>query len=330
MSSSSTEGAARSTAAGLPLSVSVTPGWLTAPLLRGEVGVEGVDPMLTEAQGIDGNSRRMLDLAYDVAEMSLGTFVKAREQGVPIVALPIFTERRFTQPGLVATARSGIRTPEDFRGKRVAVNQLWTTSSIWHRGVLQQYHDVPQASVTWYTASAERMAGMTAPPGVIVQRLPEGVSPEDALLRGDVDAVLNSHPVDKLLAGHADLVRPYLDVPAAERAFVEATGVLPILHCVVMREDREREHPWLAGNLCRAFAAARARALAAGAPPPLLAGGSAAADAALFGMDIYPYGLEPNRRSLEAFLRMTYDLGLVARPLGVGDVLAPSASTFAG
>jgi 4,5-dihydroxyphthalate decarboxylase len=244
----------RSAATPLRLTLSVTRGSLTAPLLRGEVDVEGVELALNEAEGIDGNSRRMIELAYDVAEMSLGTFVKAREQGLPLVALPIFTERRFTQPGLAATVRSGIRAPEDFRGKRVAVNQLWVTSSIWHRGILQQYHGVPQASVTWYTASEERMAGMTAPPGVEVRRLPDGTRPEDALLRGEVDAILSSQPVDKLLRESDQVLRPYPDVAEAERAYYRATGVLPILHCVVMREDLD--------------CAARSRRRGSGRSPP--------------------------------------------------------------
>jgi 4,5-dihydroxyphthalate decarboxylase len=289
------------------------------------VAAEGVKLALNEAEGIDGNSRRMIDMAYDVAEMSLGTFAKAREQRLPLVALPIFTERRFTQPGLAAAVASGIRAPEDFRGKRVAINQLWATSFIWHRGILQQYHGVPQASVTWYTASEERMAGMTAPPGVEVRRLPEGTRPEEALLRGEVDAILSSQPVDKLLRENEQILRPYPDVAEAERAYYRATGVLPILHCVVMREDLEREHPWLATSLCRAFQAARERALATDPPRPLLAGGSREADAALFGSEPFPYGLARNRRSLEAFLEMTHSLGLVARPLTVDDVLARSA-----
>jgi 4,5-dihydroxyphthalate decarboxylase len=307
------------------LTLSAIPAPLTFPILRGEVAPEGVELTPNEAKTVDGNSRQMLNQAYDVAEMSLATYVKAREQGVPLIGLPIFTGRRFLQPGLVATKASGIRRPEDFRGKRVALPQMWMTSSVWHRGILDQHHGVPQESVTWYTAVEERMAGMTAPPGVEIRRLPEGTSPADAVASGQVDALMNPGPIDSLLKEHDDLVRPLADLAQAERDYYQATGVLPIMHFVVMREQLEQEHPWLGPSLCRAFQTAKERAEASSAPPPvLIAGNTRDADAAVFGPDPYPYGLARNRRPLEAFLEMTRGLGLIGRPMAVEELFAPS------
>jgi 4,5-dihydroxyphthalate decarboxylase len=314
----------RSGASPLRLTLSAIPAPLTFAIMRGEAVPEGVELTLNEAKTVDGNSRQMLNQAYDVAEMSLATFVKAREEGVPLVGLPIFTGRRFLQPGLAATKQSGIRTPEDFRGKRVAVPQMWMTSSVWHRGILDQHHGVPQEAVTWYTAVEERMEGMKPPPGVEIRRLPEGTMPADAVQRGEVDAMMSPGPVDSLLKESDQVIRPLPDLAEAERSYYEKTGVLPIMHFVVMREELEGQHPWVAESLCRAFQTSKERGLASNPPPPLIAGNTREADAEVFGPDPYPYGLARNRRALEAFLRITRDLGLIQRPLTIEDLFAPS------
>src|SRR5476649_979660 len=117
-----------------PLTMSLIPGALTDPVLRNEVLVEG-DAELTISAGtsVDRNSRQMLDGAFDIAEMSFSTYIKARELGHDLIGLPIFTGRGFLQPGLICSSASGIRKPEDIASKRVGLPQFWMTSSVWHR-----------------------------------------------------------------------------------------------------------------------------------------------------------------------------------------------------
>lgn len=114
------------------ISISLVASPLTRPILDGQAPVAGV-AVRTQAQGVNTNSLEMLDLKYDVAEMSLATFTKAREQGVPLVALPIFPGRRFMQPGATFRASAHLRGLSDLRGKRVGPPQFWMTSSVWHR-----------------------------------------------------------------------------------------------------------------------------------------------------------------------------------------------------
>src|SRR5215212_5972710 len=114
-------------AARLKLSMSLVPGPLTQPVLAGEVVPQGVDVSVAAGKSVDGNSRQMLNLAFDVAEMSLATFLKAREQGTPLIGLPIFTGRRFLQPCVLAAASAAVETPADLAGKRVGLPQFWMT-----------------------------------------------------------------------------------------------------------------------------------------------------------------------------------------------------------
>jgi 4,5-dihydroxyphthalate decarboxylase len=42
-----------------------------------------------------------------------------------------------------------------------------------------------------------------------------------------------------------------------------------------------------------------------------------------FGEDFWPYGVEPNRRTLEAFLGYANEQGVTHRPLSVDELFAP-------
>ncbi len=194
------------------LTMQLVAGELTDPILAGEVAVKGdVQFTVTAGTSVDGNSRQMLSGAFDVAEMSFATYLKAREpEGRDLIGLPIFTGRGFLQPGLLVSTASGITRPEDIAGRRVGVPQFWMTSSVWHRGILLQQHGVKAGAVEWYTASEERFEGVTFPPGVKINRLAEDIQPNAALEQGLVDVVMVPHAAH---AGRCDpaRVRAYAD-----------------------------------------------------------------------------------------------------------------------
>ena len=66
------------------LSVSLISSALTRPVLDGQVPVAGATLRTQAARSVNTNSMEMLDLKYDVAEMSLATFTHMREQGLPL------------------------------------------------------------------------------------------------------------------------------------------------------------------------------------------------------------------------------------------------------
>jgi 4,5-dihydroxyphthalate decarboxylase len=44
----------------------------------------------------------------------------------------------------------------------------------------------------------------------------------------------------------------------------------------------------------------------------------------LFGADFWPYGVAPNRRTLEAFLTFALEQGVAHRPVSLDEVFPPS------
>jgi len=308
----------------LRLVLSAIPAPLTEPVLQGEATPRGVELSTQRAGSVDGNSRQMLTLAFDVAEMSFATFLRAREDGVPLVGLPIFTGRRFLQPGITVRADAAVRTPADLAGKRVGLPQFWMTSSVWHRGVLHSEYGVAQPQVIWYTSREERMDSLVMPDDVEVRATPEGTAPEALLAAGELDGLMMPRPGKTGGEGPSRIVQPFDDLGQTQRDYYRRTGVFPIMHFVVMKETLDREHPGLAASLCEAFAEAKDKAVTSGADLAPVEGDSPEQTRALFGEDPWAYGLARNRPALETFLGYAREQGLVQRDVSVEELFAPS------
>lgn len=280
---------------------------LTAPLLDGHVHV----PLATfhAVSSVDEASRAMCELRFDVGEMSFATYLRARADGKPLIALTVFTGRRFLQPGILVRTDSKLDDPAQLRGRTVGTSQYWMTSSVWHRGILAEYHGVDAADLAWVTAADERLASLRVPESIRARRLPAGASLESALLAGDVDALLLPGP-GKSGAPAAGLRYLHPDVVAAQRTYHARSQVLPIMHLVVMRADLAEDGAMVVG-LRRAFEDAKRYAQARGELGSPIVQDTPAAASALLGEDAYPYGLIANERALAVFLRYALEQDLV-------------------
>jgi len=207
-------------------------------------------------------------------------------------------------------------------GGRIGVPEWTQTATVYARGVLEHQFGVPLRGVQWVQAGTnERGRGE----GVSVE-LPEGVSvtprPDSSLnellLAGELDAVIAAHPPAGFGAG---IVRLFTDYRAVEEEFHRDTGVFPIMHVVALRADVHAQRPWLAMNLLTALEEAKrrslGRALDKNAPRFPVPFGPAHAErmAERFGEDFWPYGIEPNRVTLDWFLERAHEQGVCSRRL---------------
>ena len=101
------------------------------------------------------------------------------------------------------------------------------------------------------------------------------------------------------------------------------------MHVVVLRRESYERNRWIAMNLMQAFEASKqrslARALEVGVshmPLPWVAD-NAQRWRDLAGEDFWPYGVEPNRPTLEAYLQYAFEQGVCRRRLAVEELFAP-------
>jgi 4,5-dihydroxyphthalate decarboxylase len=312
------------------LRASFVPGPLTQPILDGRVTLTDAPLQAQPARSVNENSVQMLDLAYDVAEMSLATFTKAREQGVPIVALPLFTGRRFMQQGIVFAAQAGLQSPAELRGRRVVLPQFWMTSSVWHRMTLRQMYGIEQRDVRWITMAPERMGSLGLPPEAT--RDDSGRNPREVLRAGDADALMGPGAGGGPPRGNSGgdgqdgaLVPAFKDLTAAQREYYERTRTFPIAHIIVMKQELAEREPGLVEALCDLFARAKETGLPEALENPEerpIAGLSLPETQQLFGDDPWPYGISASRPVLETFLDNVRDQGLVDRRMAVDELFA--------
>ena len=263
--------------------------------------------------------RRMVrGLEFEVAEMALSTYLCARAHGKPFTGIPVFLTRAFYHGGIVCRRRSGIATPQDLAGKRFGLRSYTLTPGVWTRGILQAEYGVDLDAVTWVLSGDEHVAEFVAPPNVVSS--PNGNLAE-MLLAGEIDAAIGAGPID------SPEVHPLFDdADALDAAWHRKTGVYPISHMVVVRDDALAAHPGLAAELCRTFAAAKAQYR----DNP--ASGAASDDAAdyraipriakdgVVGADPIPYGLDTSRRTLETFIGYNVAQGIIPESAALEDL----------
>jgi len=272
---------------------------------------------------------------WDVSEMSLALYCGMRSAGDErFVAIPVFPLRRFRHSCVFVAASSPLRRLEDLAGRRVGVPEWGQTAGVWVRGILEDDHGVGLGDVEWVQGGVAEVGRpehlhLALPPGVRLGRVADAPL-IDKLLAGELDAIVSAlFPQELLASGRC---RPLLaDWRAAELDYYDRTGIVPIMHLVVVRREVHEAHRWLAKELVKAFDAAKARALerlcsaqASLYPVPHLAE-VASELVGRFGGDPWPYGLEANRHALATFLRYAAAQGLLERELGPEELFAPSS-----
>jgi 4,5-dihydroxyphthalate decarboxylase len=314
--------------ADLKLKTAFRPDGHTQPLRDGtvkprtfEIDYEDV-PVLIQA------FRRMVrGLEFDICEMAITTYICAKAHGKRFTAIPVFPARIFHHGAILYNTKAGIRTPKDLEGKNVGVHRGYTvTTGVWIRGILQHQYGVDLNKITWLLSGDEHVEEYRPPANVLP--IEKGQKLEDMLASGEIPAVVNiemQHPDVKAL------------IPNPVEAGFEAlrtTGNYPINHTVVVKDELLDAHPDLAVDLFDAFVQAKRLYV------ERLRNGDIATPSKtderykrvmdITGADPLPYGIEPNRRMIEAVMQYAGEQGIITRPFTMEDLFARGTLGLAG
>ncbi len=301
----------------------------TLDLTKGSVNIAGTRPdFVPTSSDIDAPQR------WHVSEIPLVAYAKLRAAGDDsLLAIPVFTSRMFPHRAIYVRA-DRVRDPSDLRGARVGVASWSDTTAVWARGMLADMYGVTPREIEWWQGSVDGSGAALAvdseshrPEGVELVSA-QGQSLEEMLWGGDLDALIACGVSDRLRRSRSEAgVRPLFEGPAApEREYYRATGCLPPHRTIAIRREVLEERPWIASNLYRAFEVAKRRyfvrltEISASRTAIPWTSAYMARTRELFGEDPWPYGVEPNRASLEVFLRYAVEQELFARQLSADEL----------
>jgi 4,5-dihydroxyphthalate decarboxylase len=290
----------------------------------GLVKAEGIETTWLTMDIHEVFARFAANREWDVSELSFAKFVaQATEDNPDIVGLPVFASRMFRMSSFYINKKSGIKTAADLRGKKIGLPEWAQTAAVYTRGWLQHEVGVPLTEIDWYQAGTEQ-AGRTEkvelnlPKGLRLTRTPDKTL-SAMIASGELDAVMIARPPSCFVKKHPDVVRLFPDFQAEEMRQFERTKVYPIMHIIALKRSVLKEHPWVARNLLNAFEESKNRSVqrltdmaVSRYPIPWLADNVEKLQTK-YGKDLYSYGIEENRPTLETFLQYAYEQGIARR-----------------
>ena len=307
------------------------------PLYTGEVQPEGINlNFIAIDQPRPIFDRMSGGQEFDVAEYSSSEFVQryANKQ-CPFVALPVFPSRAFRHGFVAVHRKAGINRPKDLEGKRVGVPLYTMTAAIFIRGLLQHEYGVDMSKIKWVQGAMNTPNAHGSPTvlpllkPVDIEENRSGKSMSDLIEERIVDATLGTS-LPEAIRHNPDIQRLFPDYEQLEKDYYKRTRIFPIMHLVAIRKDVYEKYPFIASSLYDAMVRSKEIALQKMfnlralryMTPWLMRDIDEIYD--IFDGDPWPYGVEPNRPTLEALVQYLTDQHLIAKPVPIDELFVPT------
>jgi len=278
----------------------------------------------------------------EVTEIGLHPYMLAfANEGVRGYSLlPIFPLRTFRHKSIFIRTDRGIEKPKDLRGRTIATPGYSSSSLTWIRGMIEDEYGVTPQDVTWVVSKMDSSADVSGtvskqenviPDGIEVVDGPPGLDESDLLESGQVDALFHAIEPRAFVEGDPIVARLFPDARQAERAYFAKTGIFPIMHAVAVRNAVINENPWIVEAVFNAYSKAKQMNMEllkkmgwAMISLPWV-GQELEETRELMGDNYWPYGIEPNRKTLETLFRYSYEQGLSSRELTIEELFHPKS-----
>ena len=314
----------------------------TNAIICGRLRPPDINLHVNEVNDVPKMFSGMFNGEYDVSEMSLAEMVYylTRDQ-CDFIGIPVFLSRLFRHSFMLCNDSAGIRGPQDLTGKKIGGLRWVQTAFIWLRGMLVEEHALSPKDTHWYVSALHHWheqvseENITPRDGSVIERLMGEGSDEyeincRALVDGKIDVLMTTENRKyDLLVGDAGVRPLFPNAREAEAAYFRKTGIIPIMHVLVIRRSMVERYPELPEKLFELFCQAkkRGREWIRSVPSLTMAWKNQYLDEELKvfeGRDPWAYGLKNNFATLTKFLSYCYAQGISARQISPYDLFVPS------
>ncbi len=280
-----------------------------------------------QREGAHRHERMLREGEFDVAEVSLSSYVAACARGLPFTAIPVFPRRLFSLGQIFVHRESPIAHPRELAGCRIGLQSFQTTLAVLAKGDMASEYGLPLKDVTWVMRDGETVE-VKLPPGYSAERLAQGTSLIEALATKQVDGIFYSRTPWRDPDPTLPIRRLFADPQAEERRYFARNGYWPIMHLVAIKREVAARRPALPLQLVEAFRSAAEIADAYADDP----GWSRFAwskyarerETEALSSTLWPLGVAANRANLERFIGYSLDQGIIDRRLEVEELFHPS------
>jgi len=304
-------------------------------LKEGAVQADGIELVMLTGMGSKERHWRMARKAeFDVCEVNVGGYFMSRDRGEALIAIPVYLHRRFRHGFVFVNAAAGIKTPKDLIGKKIGGTNFQPASNIWMRGILEENYGFPHKSATWVVEREEDVR-FEMPKDLRIEKIAAGKRLDVMLAEGEIPAMLSPTLPKRFIEGDKRIVRLFADYKKVELDYFRTTGIFPIMHVTVVKQEIVDKYPWVAVNLTKAFEEAKNLAYRRMANPrvvPLAWIRTAWEEQEeVLGPDPWAYGLgDANRKNVQTVLRYCHQQGLISRMMPLGELFADTDLGDAG
>ena len=312
----------------------------TRALADGTVKIDGVDATFHSARIVSEIFEGMIrQREFDVSELGMTYYLRTLDfDDPPFIALPVFPNRSFRHSAIYVNVASGIKKPQDLVGKQVGEFAIYGhDAGVWPKGILSDEYGVTPDQCRWIVG---RLDWPMEPIDFIPHLHPANVEVKSdpgkdlggMLEAGEIDALISANVPKCVLNKSPKVARLFEDYELVEREYYRRSGIFPIMHTVVMRKELLTQHPSLAKTVYQSFCDAKDVAMEQyrrgmifnnmGTMVPWFSK-LIDEDRSVLGDDWWPYGIEANRKAVDAFLRYHFEQGLSKRRLSCEDIFVP-------
>ncbi|RLA39097.1 MAG: hypothetical protein DRR06_19685 [Gammaproteobacteria bacterium] len=277
---------------------------------------------------------------YEITEIGLIPYVNKyiNNDFRDYALIPVFISRTFRHRNIFVRADSGIKKPEDLKGKRVGTPGYGMSANTWIRGFLLDQHGVKADDMQWIETTKSSDGGALNkgfsqyyfPDDFPLVNGPPGVDESELLLSGACDALITAITPQSFLDGDSRIKTLFPDTRAAEQDYFKKTGLFPIMHVVAVRRDAIDADPTLPKAVFDMYSGAKQIAYDNMETTTSLkvtlpwVTQEFKQTQEIMGTNFWPYGIEANRKELELVMRYTYEQGLVKKKLDFEEMFHPS------
>ncbi len=298
----------------------------TRPLIDRTVATPGLDLTVIPLPSAERHTRFVRNLEFDVCELQIAQYLGLKSRGAPITAIPVFPHRRFNHSCVMVRMDSDILRPEDLRGRRIGVHGHFNPIALWIRGLLQHEFNLPPSEIHWVADGSEDVPGWSPPSWLRIERAPAGRKMQDLLKAGELDAQILSDSGAEASTINKVVRRLWPNYREVETDYYRRTGIFPIRHLVVVKDEVLQRDSEVAAQLVRAFEDAKQHAYKYWADHRRSSlawfGAEQEEERALLGSDPWPYSVEKNRVVIDTLLDYAFEQRLTERRLAINEIFA--------